>query len=140
MWRSTQEHGLPGYTVQAKIGELSLGTGRKRTDEEDYELSDRRNSDQTSLRTESHERQNSAATILELEEPEDTTEVAAENVAKPEALPPYIPPPAPATSVVADTTGRRGSSSSRLSIRISGNGNPPRRISFPRAVVPSQPT
>jgi hypothetical protein len=132
VWRATQEEGLPGYTVQARGGELSLGTGRKRADEEDYEMTEPRSSDLTDERT----RENSVATVLETDEPPPVATEAGDKAA--EALPPYIPPPPPIPAVLAEAAYRvssRQSTSSRRSIQTSGSSSSPRRLSLPRIVA-----
>lgn len=86
VWRpGDPEEGLPGYTMEAKDGELSLGIGRKRAEEE-QELSEAM---ERSIRETSQSRTGSSGTGF--------TEVTAPPSA--EELPPYIPPPPPAVLV-----------------------------------------
>jgi hypothetical protein len=90
VWRpGDAEEGLPGYTMEAKEGELSLGIGRKRGSEEENELAEaleRSISEQTR-----ESRPESTITTG------GNTEVTTPK--RTEELPPYIPPPAPAVLV-----------------------------------------
>jgi hypothetical protein len=108
---------------------MSLGTGRKRTDEEEYEMNEL-NETRSSEHTEGLNREASVGAIPE-DEPSPLVTQTVDNPA--EALPPYIPPPPPA--VIADTPAHR--TPSRQSMRISGSGTAPRRISVPRLSVSS---
>ena len=88
VWRpGDQEEGLPGYTMEAKEGELSLGIGRKRGEEEEQELSEAM---ERSIRETSQSRTGSTST--------GSTEVTTPPSA--EELPPYIPPPPPPAVLV----------------------------------------
>jgi hypothetical protein len=108
---------------------MSLGTGRKRTDEDEYEMNDL-NETRSSEHMDRRDREASVGTILE-EQPSPPQIETVENPA--EALPPYIPPPPPA--VIADTSAHRAPS--RQSMRISGSGTAPRRLSVTRLSVSS---
>ena len=134
VWRPGQsDEGLPGYTIEAKDGEMSLGVGRKRTDEEEYELED--HVDRTSGESGSQEeiereaRHPSVASIASARD--DGGERPSTRVAMPpEMLPPYIPPPSPA--LLADSGFGRIASRRNSASSMSG-----RRGSFPRIQLPS---
>lgn len=122
VWRAPQTgEGVPGYTMEAGCGEMSLGIGRKRSDEPDqYEMEETLTPPPNSGEGRTT-REPSVATAQEA----DGTIPA---LTKPnEVLPPYIPPPAPA--VVADGGGL-GKVASRQSQNSTSN-----RLSFPRAVT-----
>jgi hypothetical protein len=89
------EAGLPGYTLQPMRGELSLGVGRKRSNDEEYELAETR-------------------TLHGAGEPDQTTQTEPQTASLPESsvaasLPPYIPPPEPVTTVSRTANFRPGS-------------------------------
>ena len=92
VWRAEVIHGLPNYTPEARIGELSLGRGRKpSTEEEDYEMETR-----------------SPATTDQDSQPNSRLDVAERRTSRPtvsDSLPPYLPPPQ--LAVVAPATPRR---------------------------------
>ena len=124
VWRAQQpEEGLPGYTMEATGGEMSLGVGRKRSDEAaDYDLA----GTGTTIRASGEgraTREHSVATVHDGEEIPPTA--APANIS--ESLPPYIPPPTPALVADGDGFGRVSSRQSQNSI-----GN---RLSFPRAIT-----
>jgi len=115
VWRAEQRTpGLPGYTVQAAEGELSLGTGRKPSLEE-YELTE---SISNTTRLSRDTRRDSAATTSG-EEGEVQTEPQPEpqprrSVRPGDPLPPYVPPPAPARVVTVErVSSRRASETTR---------------------------
>lgn len=124
VWRAQHpEEGLPGYTMEATGGEMSLGAGRKRSDEAaDYNLADT----STTIRASGEGRtirEHSATTAHDGEERPPTAVPA--NISEP--LPPYIPPPTPALVADRDGFGRIASRQSQNSIGS--------RLSFPRAVT-----
>jgi hypothetical protein len=83
---------VPGYTIEPTPGELSLGTGRKRSGVEEYELGMVPSNGRTSGDTVDDATQPTT-------EPAPTTPTVP--ATKPsENLPPYIPPPPPA--LIAD--------------------------------------
>ena len=89
VWRPEDpEEGLPGYTMEAKDGELSLGIGRKRAVEE----RDLTEAIERSIRETRESRTGSVITTA-TGRTEVTTPPPAEMGA--EELPPYIPPPPP---------------------------------------------
>lgn len=139
VWRSSQavEDGVPGYTFEATGGELSLGMGRKLTDEECYELTetpgqpevDRDNGDARSMRTQSSFA--TTAVIGDDGRSEVRSEVRSEMrrpsggmSVKEEELPPYVPPPSPA--MVSDRLYRAAS------IRSHGSSAGHNRLVYPR--------
>jgi len=128
VWRSSQavEEGVPGYTVEAMGGELSLGMGRKHTDEEFYELAENPgqtesiSGDARSLRTQISR---AMTAVIDDVQSEARSEIRRPST-RDEELPPYIPPPSPA--IVADRgLGRSASFTSNGS----GGVN---RLVFPR--------
>jgi hypothetical protein len=131
VWRASQaiDNGVPSYTVEAKDGEMSLGMGRKITDENFYELSEmpgqteRSSMDARSLRT-----QTSFATTVvsdgRLSNVETRSEHRRPSAPRNEDLPPYIPPPSPA--IVADRLGRSAS------FRSNGSSVGVNRLVYPR--------
>lgn len=122
VWRAQQpEEGLPGYTMEARGGEMSLGVGRKRSNEpEEYDLAETL----PNVRS-SGEGTTNRDSVAAAHEADENTPSAATKLS--EALPPYIPPPAPA--VVAD-----GGSLGRVASRQSQN-SVANRLSFPRAIA-----
>jgi hypothetical protein len=134
VWRPGHpDEGLPGYTMEAKDGEMSLGVGRKRTDEEEYEMEDHveRTSGESGTQEEigREARQPSVASVGSARGDGEPLSTRPSNGAgKPsETLPPYIPPPSPA--FLADSGfGRVGSRNSVSSTR---------RNSFPRVQLPA---
>ncbi len=125
VWRAEQpEEGLPGYTMEASGGEMSLGVGRKRSDEpEEYELAETL----TNGPSNGEGRTSREPSVATAHEGDENTPTSATKPS--EALPPYIPPPAPA--VVAD-----GGSLGRIASRQSQN-SVANRLSFPRAITTS---
>ena|SRR5947207_2159383 len=108
--RTDPEVGVPGYTRQASKGELSLGIGRKRSVEEEYELAEtmsnpeRREPEERRSRDRSKS-QNTSANIQT-------------------SLPPYLPPPAPAVAMRGSIT-RPASRYSQSLRRVSNAGTIP---------------
>jgi len=90
VWRAEQPAaGLPGYTTEPTPGELSLS--RRKESTEEYEL------------PELHPERTSEEARVAPDAMDSATAPANNNSSpKPEALPPYVPPPAPA--VVTDGT------------------------------------
>jgi hypothetical protein len=113
--------------MEASGGEMSLGIGRKRSDEpEEYELAETL----TTVRNSSEPRttrEDSVATAHDVEETPPPPAAAAAAAKPSEPLPPYIPPPTPA--LVAD-----GEGFTRVASRQSQH-IPANRLSFPRAVT-----
>jgi hypothetical protein len=94
VWRpGDPEEGLPGYTMEAKEGELSLGMGRKRAvEEEELREALERSISEGSRGSEAGSTITTAAGNAEV-----TTPLPATTGGNPaEELPPYIPPPPPA--------------------------------------------
>lgn len=126
VWRSSQaiDYGVPSYTVEAADGEMSLGMGRKLTDEHFYEMAEtpgeaeRENADARSLRTQT----SFATTAVPEEVPGDNRTESRRPSLRDEELPPYIPPPSPA--IVADRLGRSAS--------FRSNGSGVNRLVYPR--------
>jgi len=111
---------------------MSLGTGRRRTDEEEYELAERISSSENTHVETRTTRENSMASMVTESPGQDDAESrnSAETAPKAEALPPYIPPARPASAVIAERPATRViSNQSRR-----GSGNAPRRASFPRVM------
>jgi len=132
VWRPGQpDEGLPGYTMEAKDGEMSLGVGRKRTDDEEYELEE--HIDRTSGESGTQEeigrevRQPSVASVGSARRDGRDLSPRPPNgaVKPPETLPPYIPPPSPA--LLADSGFGRVASRNSVSST---------RSSFPRVQLP----
>lgn len=102
VWRPIDpEEGLPGYTTEASVGELSLGTGIKIRDDAEYELAEslgRSSGETRDTRTPSL-----GASMTEVNPPGTPPTRPAE------VLPPYIPPPSPAFLAGGRSHGRRGS-------------------------------
>lgn len=121
VWRpGDPEEGLPGYTTQASDGELSLGVGRKRGEDEEYELSEATDRSISGDTRESRP----GSTVMTTTTGGATGLITPPTTKPDEELPPYIPPPAPAILVTDGYLfGRAGS---RLSV-----GSGPRRTSYP---------
>jgi hypothetical protein len=117
VWRAEEPSlGLPSYTIQPTRGELSLGTGRKRSEEEEYELAET----VTNPEPASGETAEPSTTLREAVASQEVPQTAAK---PPESLPPYIPPE---PDVVADgqSVSRIESHRSQNSRRISANTRP----------------
>ena len=96
VWRPGDiEEGLPGYTMEAKEGELSLGIGRKRGEDDEEESTEMT---ETSINTETRASSRAGSTVTTATEV-TTPLPAAMGGKRPEDLPPYIPPPPPAVLV-----------------------------------------
>lgn len=111
--------------MEASGGEMSLGVGRKRSeDPEEYELAETFTSELNSGEERRTTREESVSTAHGTEEFTPTSAGAKKST---EALPPYIPSPTPALVADGEGFGRVASRQSQRSIAD--------RLSFPRAVT-----
>ena len=118
--------------MEAKAGEMSLGVGRNRTDDEEYEMQEHidrtstASSEQTEMGRDSGQPSFTSVASVSGDGGELTTR-PSNGTAKPsETLPPYIPPPSPAL------LGNRGFGRVRSHSSVSST----RRNSFPRVALP----
>lgn len=128
VWRPGRpDEGLPGYTLEAKAGEMSLGVGRNRTDDdESIDRTTTESSEQTEMGWDSRQPSFTSVASVRGDGGELTTRPSNGTAKSSETLPPYIPPPSPAL-LGSRGFGRVGSRSSVSSTR---------RNSFPRVALP----
>jgi len=112
VWRAEpRAHGLPGYSLQAAEGELSLGTGRKPSLEE-YELTESRSN---TTRASRDTRRDSAVTTSGEDGEVQPEQQPRRSIRPGDPLPPYVPPPAPARVVTVErVSSRRASEGTRV--------------------------